>query len=81
MAQVTYFVVQSFQAGHRGALVPDAPMMLQSADAALRRAQSAALSRAGVVAFSRTGDPTTGDFEDAKVLYAHGQLPADAEAI
>lgn len=80
MAQVTYFVVQTFQAGSKGALIPDAPMMLQSADAALRRAQHVASSRAGVVAFSRAGDPSTGEFDDAEVIYAYGQIPAEAEA-
>jgi hypothetical protein len=31
----------------------------------------------GAVAFSRTGDPATGDFSDAKVLKKFGEVPDD----
>lgn len=79
MAQVTYFVVQAFQKGSRGALVADAPVMAQSADGAKRRAQHLAHTRAGVIAFSRTGDPATGDFDEAEVLFSSGSLPAEAQ--
>ena len=49
----------------------------QSASAAIRRAE--ALSRiaenVGAVAFSRAGDPAIGDFTDAVVLKAFGDVP------
>jgi hypothetical protein len=52
-------------------------------NAAVMRAE--ALSRkeghVGAVAFSRTGDPATGDFSDAKVLKKFGDVPDDLSAL
>jgi hypothetical protein len=31
----------------------------------------------GAVAFSRTGDPATGDFNDAKIIRKFGDVPDD----
>ena len=51
--------------------------------AAAMRAE--ALSRkeghVGAVAFSRTGDPATGDFSDAKVIRKFGDVPDDLNAL
>jgi hypothetical protein len=33
------------------------------------------------VAFSRTGDPATGDFSDAKVIKTFGEVPDDLSAL
>jgi hypothetical protein len=35
----------------------------------------------GAVAFSRTGDPATGDFSDAKVIRKFGDVPDDLNAL
>jgi hypothetical protein len=35
----------------------------------------------GAVAFSRTGDPATGDFGDAKVIRKFGEVPEDLSAL
>jgi hypothetical protein len=35
----------------------------------------------GTVAFSRTGDPATGDFGDAKVIRRFGDVPEDLSAL
>jgi hypothetical protein len=35
----------------------------------------------GAVAFSRTGDPATGDFSDAKVIKKFGDVPDDLRAL
>ena len=52
-------------------------------NAAVMRAE--ALSRkeghVGAVAFSRTGDPATGDFSDAKVIRKFGDVPDDLSAL
>jgi hypothetical protein len=52
-------------------------------NAAVMRAE--ALSRkpghVGAVAFSRTGDPATGDFGDAKVIRKFGEVPDDLSAL
>jgi len=76
---VTYFVVQTFQAGRKGALIADPPLVAQSADGAIRTAERYSHSKAGVIAFSRAGDPATGEYEDATILAMHGTLPSEAE--
>jgi hypothetical protein len=52
-------------------------------NAAVMRAE--ALSRkeghVGAVAFSRTGDPATGDFSDAKVIRKFGDVPNDLSTL
>jgi hypothetical protein len=52
-------------------------------NAAVMRAE--ALSRregnVGAVAFSRTGDPATGDFGDAKVIQKFGNVPDDLSTL
>jgi hypothetical protein len=35
----------------------------------------------GAVAFSRTGDPATGDFSDAKVIKKFGDVPDDLSTL
>lgn len=54
-----------------------------SANAAVMRAE--ALSRksgcAGAVAFSRTGDPSSGDFGDAKVIRKFGEVPDELSTL
>jgi hypothetical protein len=57
---------------------PSAGVECTSADAAIMRAS--ALSREdgniGAVAFSRTGDPSLGEFADAVLLRAFGEVPS-----
>ena len=55
---VTYFVVQSFEQGHKGMLIPDSPREARSAEQALAVALRLAAEKAGVVAFARTGNPS-----------------------
>ena len=42
-----------------------------------RRARALALEHAGALAFSRTGDPTTGEFQDAVILVQFGEVDLD----
>jgi hypothetical protein len=35
----------------------------------------------GAIAFSRTGDPATGDFSDAKVIRKFGHVPDDLSSL
>ena len=74
---VTYFVVQSFEQGHKGMLIPDEPREARSADQALTVALRLAAEKAGVIAFERTGDPSTGEFADAVILAQHGKVPGE----
>ena len=78
MAEVTYFVALPFIATDDG-LAPGEAVECLSANAAVMRAE--ALSRreghAGAVAFSRSGDPATGEFSDAKLIRKFGDVPND----
>jgi len=76
---VTYFVVQSFQTGRKGIPFADMPVQVQSRGQAERLAARLAATKAAVVAFSRTGDPRTGEFDDAVTIALHGDLPEDAD--
>ncbi|MFX4982782.1 hypothetical protein ABTB81_19465, partial [Acinetobacter baumannii] len=51
----------------------------QSSTAALRRAEilSRVTGHIGAVAFSRSGDPLTGEFGDARLLRKFGSVPED----
>ncbi|WP_315730323.1 MULTISPECIES: hypothetical protein [unclassified Bradyrhizobium] len=82
MADVTYYVALSFVMSDDGPAAPDG-VECPSASVAILRAGS--LSRKegviGAVAFSRTGDPALGDFSDAVVLRAFGEVPNDLSAL
>jgi hypothetical protein len=82
MAEVTYFVAMPFVAADDG-VSPGEPVECTSATAAITRAE--VLSRkeghVGAVAFSRTGDPSAGEFSDAVLLRAFGEVPSDLSAL
>lgn len=77
-APVTYHVVVPFDRDGEGDLKPGEAQEATSAGAAERRARSLAVEHAGAVAFSRTGDPATGEFEDAVVLAQFGDVDLNA---
>lgn len=76
MSSTTYYVAQPFELTKGGHLVAGMPQQLQTETAAIRRAESLA-QKGGAVAFSRTGDISTGDFDDAKILRTFGQVPEE----
>jgi hypothetical protein len=82
MAEVTYHVALPFVAGEDGVAAGE-PTECSNPVAVVMRAD--ALSRkegyVGAVAFSRTGDPATGDFGDAKVLRKFGDVPNDLRTL
>jgi hypothetical protein len=82
MAEVTYYVALPFVASDDGVAAGE-PTECLNPNAAVMRAE--ALSRkdghVGAVAFSRTGDPATGDFSDAKVIRKFGDVPGDLSAL
>jgi hypothetical protein len=81
MADVTYYVALPFVFSDDGVAAGEATDL--SANAAVMRAE--ALSRkpghAGAIAFSRTGDPSSGDFSDAKLIRKFGDVPDDLSAL
>jgi hypothetical protein len=82
MAGVTYYVALPFVSSDDGVAAGE-PTECFNPNAAVMRAE--ALSRkeghVGAVAFSRTGDPATGDFSDAKVIKKFGDVPDDLSAL
>lgn len=82
MSEITYYVALPVVASDDG-IAPAEAMECFNPSAALMRAE--ALSRkpgyVGAVAFSRTGDPATGDFGDAKVIRKFGDVPQDLSAL
>jgi hypothetical protein len=75
VAEVTYYVALPFVAADDG-IAAGEPTECFNPIAVVMRAE--ALSRkeghVGAVAFSRTGDPATGDFSDAKVIRKFGEV-------
>ena len=71
---MTYHVVIAFDRDVEGNLKPGEAREVLSPIVAERRARALALELAGAVAFSRTGDPTTGDFQDAVILARFGEV-------
>jgi hypothetical protein len=82
MPEVTYYVALPFVASDDG-FAPGEAVECFNPNAAVMRAE--ALSRkdgyVGAVAFSRSGDPATGDFSDAKVIRKFGDVPNDLSAL
>jgi hypothetical protein len=64
---VTYHVVVAFDPDAEGDLKPGEAREVLSPIIAERRARALAVGHAGALAFSRTGDPATGEFQDAVV--------------
>ena len=73
---LTYFVVQSYEKTAKGALAAATPIQVQDEQHAMRLAEKLSKTNAGVIAFSRSGDPASGEYEDARVLCSYGSLPA-----
>ncbi|MET4035701.1 hypothetical protein ABIB94_007402 [Bradyrhizobium sp. JR7.2] len=82
MSDVTYYVALPFVFSDDGVAAGEAAECL-SANAAVMRAE--ALSRkpgyAGAIAFSRTRDPSSGDFSDAKLIRKFGDVPDDLSTL
>jgi hypothetical protein len=82
MSEVTYYVALPFVVADDG-IAAGEPTECFNPDAVVMRAE--ALSRkerhVGAIAFSRTGDPATGEFGDAKVIRKFGDVPDDLSAL
>ncbi len=74
---VTYFVVQAYQRGKKGMLIPDQPKQARDVSHCSLLAERLAEKSASVVAFSRCGDPESGEWEDAVILAQFGEVPSE----
>jgi hypothetical protein len=79
MKPVTYFVALPFLVDGNGELYAGAGIECPSGPSAVRKAAALLGERGvfGAIAFSRTGNPATGDWQDAVILAQIGKLPGD----
>ena len=75
---MTYHVVIAFDRNAEGDLEQGEAREVLSPIIAERRARALAREHAGALAFSRTGDPTTGEFQDAVILAQFGEVDLDS---
>ena len=82
MSEVTYYVASPFVATDDG-IAAGEPTECFNPTALVMRAEALCRKEGhvGAVAFSRTGDPATGDFSDAKVIRKFGDVPDDLSAL
>ena len=82
IAEVTYYVALPFVAADDG-IAAGEPKECFNPNAAvtLAEALSGQEGHVGAVAFSRTGDPATGDFSDARVIRKFGDVPDDLSTL
>ena len=78
---VTYFVIVPFDRNEDGDLVAGTAQEVTSALVGERGARALALDHAGAVAFSRTGDTSTGEFQDAVILAQFSEVDLDALSV
>lgn len=81
VSPLTYFVVQTFKAvkGIRGKIAAEDPREVIDHRHALELVERYKPIRAGVIAFRRTGDPSSGEWDDAVIIAKHGQLPTEVD--
>jgi hypothetical protein len=78
MPEVTYYVALPFVFSDDGLAVGEAAECL-NANAAVMRAEalSCKTGHAGAIAFSRTGDPSSRDLNDDRLIRKFGEVPHD----
>jgi hypothetical protein len=75
---VTYHVVVALDRDEEGELKPRETQEVMCPIVAEPRARALALEHAGALAFSRTGNPATGEFQDAVILARFGGVDLDS---
>ena len=75
--RVTYYVALPFLRDQDGELTAGEAAECQTSRSAIASAQAMGTKHPGALAFSRTGDPATGTFDDAVVLFKVGDVPTE----
>ncbi|MDQ0505983.1 hypothetical protein QOZ94_002787 [Xanthobacter agilis] len=78
MATKTFYVVQPYVLGKRGALKAGQAREARSAADAERLAQRLSATGAGAIAFSREVDPESDDAEPPILIASYGRVPEGA---
>lgn len=83
VAHLTYFVVQPYKAvkGSKGKIAAEEAIPARDHDHAMRMFERFKAIRVGVIAFHRTGDPATGEYEDAVIIARHGVVPVEVDGM
>lgn len=81
---ITYYVVQGFVRGKNGYPIPEESREVPNARYARALCERLMADRMAAVAFSRSGDPATGEWQDAEIICRLGavsdELLAEAAA-
>jgi hypothetical protein len=79
---VIYYVALPFVRTDDG-VAPGQAQEMPSERAAIRRAETMSrdAANAGALAFKRSGDPNLGNFSDATILKAFGEVPANLDEL
>lgn len=77
----TIYVVQGFESGKRGALVPLQAIAFPTETQARSRAERLAQTCDGVLAIAQAADIETGDYADPVILMSIGRVPEILGAI
>ncbi|MDR6953821.1 hypothetical protein J2X65_003184 [Ancylobacter sp. 3268] len=75
MSKKTFYVVQPFETGKRGAIKAGIPMEVRSAEDAERVARRLSLVKLGAVAFSREVDHESDDADEPILIASFGKVP------
>ncbi len=75
----TYHVAVAFRVDGEGELHAAEAMEAPTPQSAVAKAKRLALKAKGAVAFSRRGDVDRGEYADAEIHLALGELPADVK--
>lgn len=81
MSAITYYVALPFMRTDDGDMIAGIPRECPSASNAIHVARRLATDGVGAVAFSRSGDPATGEFEEAVVLQTFGEVVSLEELV
>ena len=73
----TYYTVQAFVKGKGKKLDPEPVVEFATEAEAMRKAERLAGHKEGVLVSSRSGDPSSDDWDDLVPLKAFGQVPDD----
>ncbi len=80
MASRVYHVALAFEFDAEGELQPIHALETPTAQSATILAKRLANRAKGAVAFSRSGDSDTGEYDDAEIHLAVGDLPPDVRS-
>lgn len=75
MTKKTFYVVQPFEAGKRGAIKAGIPMEVRNAADAERIARRMSTAKLGAIAFSTDVEPESGDADPPVLIASFGQIP------